>query len=312
MRWRISTSRVRRVTDEAGRYRAAWWPRSSGTLGELYPRVGFIVTNLSRLAERVVAFYNKRGTCEQDQARQGSDQVDAAVMLLVRRQRCASSASCVGLQSRQLHADAGAARGDQAVVADQPAGETCEDRRQGRAPWPLRHLPDGRGAVPRNCSTRSDFAADRGTTATVATSACVKSPMVMCSRATDGRSAFKSQMARSDPRPPFGLPVVAAVESSGESRIKAFMRIARRHQIVNLVREIAESRWLGPARYGVATIATHRFNHHHHHGSAYARARRDRYSELEQFASRGARSPVQRGRRVSGRVHKIAACRLPA
>src|SRR5262245_42191164 len=33
--------------------------------GELYPRVGFIVTNLSRPAERVVAFYNKRGTCEQ-------------------------------------------------------------------------------------------------------------------------------------------------------------------------------------------------------------------------------------------------------
>ena len=30
-----------------------------------YPRVGFIVTNLSRPAERVVAFYNKRGTCEQ-------------------------------------------------------------------------------------------------------------------------------------------------------------------------------------------------------------------------------------------------------
>ena len=33
--------------------------------GELYPRVGFIVTNLTRPAERVVAFYNKRGTCEQ-------------------------------------------------------------------------------------------------------------------------------------------------------------------------------------------------------------------------------------------------------
>src|SRR5450759_3873491 len=33
--------------------------------GELVPRVGFIVTNLSRPAERVVAFYNKRGTCEQ-------------------------------------------------------------------------------------------------------------------------------------------------------------------------------------------------------------------------------------------------------
>src|SRR6266404_1376061 len=33
--------------------------------GELYPRVGFIVTNLSRPAERIVAFYNQRGTCEQ-------------------------------------------------------------------------------------------------------------------------------------------------------------------------------------------------------------------------------------------------------
>ncbi len=33
--------------------------------GELYPRVGFIVTNLARPVERVVAFYNKRGTCEQ-------------------------------------------------------------------------------------------------------------------------------------------------------------------------------------------------------------------------------------------------------
>src|SRR5260221_13810277 len=32
---------------------------------ELYPRVGFIVTNMSRPTERVVAFYNKRGTCEQ-------------------------------------------------------------------------------------------------------------------------------------------------------------------------------------------------------------------------------------------------------
>ena len=33
--------------------------------GELYPRVGFIVTNLARSAEGIVAFYNQRGTCEQ-------------------------------------------------------------------------------------------------------------------------------------------------------------------------------------------------------------------------------------------------------
>ncbi len=33
--------------------------------GELFPRVGFIVTNLSRSAERVVRFYNGRGTAVQ-------------------------------------------------------------------------------------------------------------------------------------------------------------------------------------------------------------------------------------------------------
>jgi hypothetical protein len=38
--------------------KAEWHP------GELYPRVGFIVTNLSRPVERVVAFYNKRGIKE--------------------------------------------------------------------------------------------------------------------------------------------------------------------------------------------------------------------------------------------------------
>ena len=39
--------------------KVAWHP------GELYPRVGFIVTNLSRPAERVTKFYNGRGTAEQ-------------------------------------------------------------------------------------------------------------------------------------------------------------------------------------------------------------------------------------------------------
>jgi hypothetical protein len=33
--------------------------------GELYPRVGFIVTNMTRPAERVTLFYNQRGTAEQ-------------------------------------------------------------------------------------------------------------------------------------------------------------------------------------------------------------------------------------------------------
>jgi hypothetical protein len=54
------------------RYQAQSWNRPRHVVakiewhpGELYPNVGFIVTNLARSAEGVVAFYNKRGTCEQ-------------------------------------------------------------------------------------------------------------------------------------------------------------------------------------------------------------------------------------------------------
>ena len=33
--------------------------------GELYPHVGFIVTNMTRRTENVFTFYNKNGACEQ-------------------------------------------------------------------------------------------------------------------------------------------------------------------------------------------------------------------------------------------------------
>ena len=53
-------------------YQAGSWNRKRRVVakvewnpGELVPRVGFIVTNLSRPAERVVAFYNQRGKAEQ-------------------------------------------------------------------------------------------------------------------------------------------------------------------------------------------------------------------------------------------------------
>ena len=53
-------------------YQAGSWDRKRRVVakvewhpGELHPRVGFIVTNLSRSAERVVAFYNQRGKAEQ-------------------------------------------------------------------------------------------------------------------------------------------------------------------------------------------------------------------------------------------------------
>ncbi len=53
-------------------YRAASWDKSRRVVakvdwhaGELFPRIGFIVTNLRWKSSNVVKFYNKRGTAEQ-------------------------------------------------------------------------------------------------------------------------------------------------------------------------------------------------------------------------------------------------------
>jgi len=53
-------------------YRAASWNKSRRVVakvewhqGELFPRVGFIVTNLQRKSSNVTRFYNQRGKCEQ-------------------------------------------------------------------------------------------------------------------------------------------------------------------------------------------------------------------------------------------------------
>ena len=84
--------------------------------GELYPRVGFIVTDLARPAEHVVTFYNQRGTAEQ-------------------------LAYNVGNFMRTLAMP----KGGGAMVTDEPMGEADQDWREGRQPWQLRDVPDGRG-----------------------------------------------------------------------------------------------------------------------------------------------------------------------
>jgi hypothetical protein len=74
----LLTRPVGRPANEARRsyanftYQAGSWTKPRRVVakvewhpGELYPRVGFIVTNMARPAENVVTFYNKRGTCEQ-------------------------------------------------------------------------------------------------------------------------------------------------------------------------------------------------------------------------------------------------------
>ena len=65
-------SRAPKVFYENFMYQAKSWDQARRVVakvewhqGELFPRVGFIVTNLSRTSEAVVRFYNGRGTAEQ-------------------------------------------------------------------------------------------------------------------------------------------------------------------------------------------------------------------------------------------------------
>jgi hypothetical protein len=60
------------VSSASFHYQAAGWTRARRVMakvawhqGELYPRIGFIVTNLTRPTKGVVKFYNCRGTGEQ-------------------------------------------------------------------------------------------------------------------------------------------------------------------------------------------------------------------------------------------------------
>ena len=95
-----SATRRKRWTSRGG-----WWPRSSGTRASCIPRVGFIVTNLSRPAERVVKFYNGRGTAEQ-WIKEGKNalELDAAVVPRLPGQPGAAPAVRPGLQPGQLPA----------------------------------------------------------------------------------------------------------------------------------------------------------------------------------------------------------------
>jgi hypothetical protein len=65
-------SRKPKVLYHSFQYQAKSWKRSRRVVakvewhqGELFPRVGFIVTNLNKRPKNVVKFYNGRGTAEQ-------------------------------------------------------------------------------------------------------------------------------------------------------------------------------------------------------------------------------------------------------
>jgi hypothetical protein len=93
-------------------YRAKSWKRSRRVVakiewhaGELFPRVGFIVTNLNKRAKNVVKFYNGRGTAEQ----WIKEEMDEALLPHIQRQPDTVATVCLGLQSGELPAAIGAA-----------------------------------------------------------------------------------------------------------------------------------------------------------------------------------------------------------
>ena len=99
-----------------------------------------------------------------DQGGQGRDQMDAAFLPLLRRQRRSPSASRARLQSRQLPAHAGDAGADQGLVDDDAEGEADQDRREGCRPRALCRVPDGGGRHSAR-PLRRHSAHDRGTSA---------------------------------------------------------------------------------------------------------------------------------------------------
>src|ERR1700730_3076300 len=112
-----------------------------------------------------------------DQGGKRRNQVDTAVMSVIRRQRGSSTASCAGLQSRQFSAHAGDAGADQGGVADEAEGKADQDRREDRQPWPLRRVSDGRSRHSQKSLCRHS-ADDRGTAA----ARCIDSVMRSVSR----------------------------------------------------------------------------------------------------------------------------------
>src|SRR3954462_14900149 len=131
------------------RYQAQTWSRSRRVVakvewhpGELYPRVGFLVTNLCRPPERVVAFYNGRGTAEQWN-KEGKNAVRwtrlSCRSMKANAVRLQLHALAPGLQPGQLLPHAGSAGSGRTLVTDHASGEGGEDRRQGDRSRPLRY-----------------------------------------------------------------------------------------------------------------------------------------------------------------------------
>ena len=126
-------------------YRAGSWDRARRVVakvewhrGELFPRMGFIVTSMTAGPEGVVRFYNGRGTAEQ-WIKEGKYALNWTRLSCHRfvANRGASVSVRPGVQPWELPSPAVSAQGRQALVAAERAGQADQDGRPSGAALPV-------------------------------------------------------------------------------------------------------------------------------------------------------------------------------
>lgn len=115
--------------------------------GELFPRVGFIVTNLTARPEGVVHFYNQRGTAKQ-WIREGKYALNWT-RLSCHRFVCNQVRLLLfvlGYNLGNFLRRLALLQGAQALIAPKPPGQAHKNGRPDCAPCPAHHLSVGRGS----------------------------------------------------------------------------------------------------------------------------------------------------------------------
>ena len=135
-------------------YRAESWDHARRVVakvewyrGELFPRVGFIVTNMTAGPEGVVRFYIQwtRDSRAVDQGGEVRPELDSAVVPSVRGQPGETVSVHSGVQPWELPSPVMSAQGGQALVAAERAGQADQDGRPSGAALPAIDLSVVRG-----------------------------------------------------------------------------------------------------------------------------------------------------------------------
>ena len=129
--------------------------------GELFPRVGFIVTNMVLPSRSVVRFYNSAARRSNGSRRQAGHPLDAAVVPSVPGKRGAPATERLGLHPGQPLAQTGPAASDQTLVAHESPAAAGEDRGPAREACQVLLAPAG-GRTSNPAAVRRHVAADLG------------------------------------------------------------------------------------------------------------------------------------------------------